>query len=331
MKIAAAQRPICRLFGRLELWGRHGTRVEFLSERSKHLFAVLALQKGAPVRRDVLVARLWADGPDERLRRNLSTEVWRLRCALANAGENASRWINARPEALSLSADEHVWIDIEAFDQRVRAASLQSINQPTTLESVERLYRGDLLIELEYDWCLAEREAYRSRFLACLEALLIAAKHRSDWGEAIRISRRILAEDSFLEHIHREIMHCYAMMGDRVAALRHYEKLQITFRQELGVSPTRDTTALYNRLREDEGGQLDSIAPESGVDGDLAHRLELIQKHLHQLTQEVGAFCLAHAGCSSSRRPKQLQKFVGIRPGVDLTKKSFRIPLVRPE
>ena len=102
MENSAAQRPGCRLFGRLEVWGRQGTRVEFLSERSKHLFAVLALQKGAPVSRDVLVARLWTDGSDERLRRNLSTEVWRLRCALVNAGENASRWINARPEALSL-------------------------------------------------------------------------------------------------------------------------------------------------------------------------------------------------------------------------------------
>ena len=246
MEKGAAQRPICRLFGRLEVWGRHGTRVEFLSERSKHLFAVLALQKGAPVSRDVLVARLWADGPDERLRRNLSTEVWRLRCALAKAGEDGSRWIIARPEALSLCTDEQVWIDIEVFDQCIRAPSLQSI-QPSplaSLESIEQLYRGDLLPELEYDWCLAEREAYRNRFLGCLEALLMAAKQRSDWRESIRIARRILAEDSFLEHIHREIMLCHAMMGDRVAALRHYEKVQLAFRQELGVSPTRETTVL---------------------------------------------------------------------------------------
>jgi DNA-binding SARP family transcriptional activator len=292
MEQTAAQRAICRLFGRLEVWSRQGTRVEFLSERSRHLFAVLALHKGAPVSRDVLVARLWGDGPSERLRRNLSTEVWRLRCALANAGENAARWINARPESVSLSADEQVWIDVEAFDQCVKAPSPQSLplNLLATSEPIEQLYRGDLLPELDYDWCLVEREAYRGRFLACLEGRLIAAKQRSDWAEAIRISRRILAEDSFLEHVHREIMRCYGMMGDRVAALRHYEKLQLAFRQELGVSPARATTALFHRLRDDEGQHPDSVAPESSVERDFERRLELIQKHLHQLNQEVRAF-----------------------------------------
>ncbi|MDO9564332.1 MAG: BTAD domain-containing putative transcriptional regulator [Bradyrhizobium sp.] len=291
MENGATLRPVCRLFGRLEVWSRHGTRVEFLSERSKHLFAVLVLQKGAPVSRDVLVARLWTDGPDERLRRNLSTEVWRLRCALERAGEDGSRWINARPEALSLRMDEQAWIDIEVFDQCVRK-SLQSIGPGplATLESIEQLYRGDLLPELEYDWCLAEREAYRNRFLACLEALLLLAKQRSDWRESIRIARRILAEDSFLEHIHREIMLCHAMMGDRVAALRHYEKLQFAFRQELGVSPARETTALYNRLRDDGGQRPDPAVPEAAADRDVERRLALIQQHLHQLNLEVRAF-----------------------------------------
>lgn len=320
MENTPAQRPICRLFGQLEVWGRHGTRVEFLSERSKHLFAVLALQKRAPVSRDVLVARLWNDGPAERLRRNLSTEVWRLRCALANAGENASQWINARPESLSLSANQQVWIDIEAFDQCIRAPSPQSIpsNSLATSETIEQLYRGDLLPELNYDWCLADREAYRGRFLACLETLLIAAKHRSDWGEAIRISRRILAEDSFLEHIHREIMHCYDMMGDRVAALRHYEKLQRVFRHELGVSPTRETTALFRRLRDDGPQQPDTIAPECNVDRDFERRLELIQKQLHQLSQEVRAFASI---MQTAARPRPLHQAIEMPPGIDLARK----------
>jgi DNA-binding SARP family transcriptional activator len=316
MESTPAQRPICRLFGQLEVWGRHGTRVDFLSERSKHLFAVLALQKRAPVSRDVLVARLWGDGPAERLRRNLSTEVWRLRCALVNAGENASQWINARPESLSLSANVPVWIDIEAFDQCIKASSPPSIpaNPFAASEAIEQLYRGDLLRELNYDWCLTDREAYRGRFLACLETQLLAAKHRSDWGEAIRISRRILAEDSFLEHIHREIMHCYDMMGDRVAALRHYEKLQLAFRHELGVSPTRETTALFRRIRDDGAQQPDTIAPVSKVDGHFEHRLELIQKHLHQLNQEVRAFASI---LQTAARPRQLQQAIEMQPGID--------------
>ena len=320
MESTPAQRPICRLFGQLEVWGRHGTRVEFLSERSKHLLAVLALQKRAPVSRDVLVARLWGDGPAERLRRNLSTEVWRLRCALANAGENASQWINARPESLSLSANEQVWIDIEAFDQCIKAPSPQSnpASPIATSEAIEQLYRGDLLSELNYDWCLTDREAYRGRFLACLETLLIAAKHRSDWGEAIRIARRILAEDSFLEHIHREIMHCYDMMGDRMAALRHYEKLQLAFRHELGVSPTRETTALFRRLRDDGAQQPDTIAPQANVDRDFERQLELIQKHLHQLSQEVRAFASI---MQAAPRQSQLHQTIEIPPGIDLARK----------
>jgi DNA-binding SARP family transcriptional activator len=292
MEIEVLQRPVCRLFGRVELWGRSGTRIAFISEKSKQLFAALALEKGAPVSRNLLIARLWPDGPEERLRHSLSTEVWRLRHALNQAGEDASSWIHTEPEGLSLS--KKIWIDVEEFDVCAKALAQKSIdtNQLLALDSVEQLYRGDLLAEMGNDWCLIQRQTYRSRFLNCLEALLSAAKHREDWHEALRISQRILAEDCFLEHVHREIMNCYAMMGDRAAALRHYEKLQVTFREELGVAPTRETKALCNLLRGAEGIEVGLLARGPAGAQDFERRLELIQQHLEQLMHELGEFGL---------------------------------------
>jgi hypothetical protein len=65
MQKSPDSRAVIRLFGRLEAWGRNGQPIEFHSERSKQLLAALVLEKGVPVRRDVLVASLWSKGEEE--------------------------------------------------------------------------------------------------------------------------------------------------------------------------------------------------------------------------------------------------------------------------
>ena len=285
---------VIRLFGRLEVWGRNGQPVEFRSERSKQLLAALVLEKGVPVKRDVLVASLWSKGEEERLRHNLSTEVWRLRRSLSAAGEDPSGWLRACPETLSYKRNKGIWVDIDVFDDAMSARQAKPglSNIAEELVAMERVYRGDLLTGILDEWCRLHRESYRRRFLALLETLLAEAKGKQDWPGVIRISRRILAEDSFLEHAHREIMRGYAMMGDRPAALRHYENLCRDLQGELGVSPARDTKALCRMIRDDCFQNHDADITTPAAPQELQDRLQHIEWHLQQLAKDVSDLSL---------------------------------------
>jgi len=290
MQKSPDSRAAIRLFGRLEAWGRNGQPIEFHSERSKQLLAALVLEKGVPVKRDVLVSSLWSKGEEERLRHNLSTEVWRLRRSLSEAGEDPSGWLCARAEALSYKRSKGIWVDIDFFDDVVAARRVKPdlSNSVEELVTMERVYRGDLLSGIPDEWCQLHRESYRRRFLVHLETLLAEAKGKQDWPGVIRISRRILAEDSFLEHAHREIMRGYAMMGDRPAALRHYENLCRDLQRELGVSPARDTKALCRLIRDDCLQNLAADTSISAAPQELQDRLQHIEQHLQQLAKDVG-------------------------------------------
>jgi DNA-binding SARP family transcriptional activator len=55
-----------------------------------------------------------------------------------------------------------------------------------------------------------------------------------------------------LEEAHRELMRCYARLGERGQALRHYQTLEQLMRDELGSPPGPESLALYEQLKRGE-------------------------------------------------------------------------------
>jgi len=70
---------------------------------------------------------------------------------------------------------------------------------------------------------------------------------------AAQAYRRAIAQDGYLEAAHRELMRCYARLGERGQALRHYQTLAALLRDDLEAAPAPATTALYERLQ--RGGE----------------------------------------------------------------------------
>ncbi len=96
---------------------------------------------------------------------------------------------------------------------------------------------------------MLQREALRRRYL---EALLVVSRARfahEHYPQAARAFLQLLSLDSYHETAHRELMRCYARMGERGKALRHYQALFAQMRAEPGFAPDPATTDLYERLR----------------------------------------------------------------------------------
>jgi len=58
-----------------------------------------------------------------------------------------------------------------------------------------------------------------------------------------------LEKDNLREEVHRRLMECYVLAGERARALQHYDRLVSLLDQELGTPPAPETVALFERIQ----------------------------------------------------------------------------------
>lgn len=110
------------------------------------------------------------------------------------------------------------------------------------------LYRGDLLQGVYDDWCLVQREALLARYLFALEYLMRAHMARKAWDKALMAAHKLLGTDPLQEHIHRAVMRCHYLLGNRPAAVKQYAACVQLLRRELDVEPMEETRRIYETI-----------------------------------------------------------------------------------
>jgi DNA-binding SARP family transcriptional activator len=238
------------LFGGLRVCRGEQTLPGFPTQKSRGLFAFLALNHGRSHSRSTLVGRFWGDSPESVARKNLRTDIWRIRAVLEPQGVEPGSCLAVCQDEVALSASEHHWLDIEEFECRLdEAASADDERAAVLLRAAVELYRGDLLEGLYDEWCIFERERLRLRYLEALERLIRHHHARGEWTDAAAYGQRLLAHDALREHVHRAVIRCHLALGDRAAALRQFETCVRLLRQELEVEPAAETLALAAEAR----------------------------------------------------------------------------------
>jgi len=133
----------------------HGTR-------SQAILKHLVTHGRKPVAPDLLMDTFWPDADEESARRNVHQAIYNLRQALRLESATVSPIVldNGR---YRLNGDVAIWVDVEAFEERVRAGRvLARDDKPKeaalTLASAIELYQGDFLAEDDTeDWAIASR------------------------------------------------------------------------------------------------------------------------------------------------------------------------------
>jgi DNA-binding SARP family transcriptional activator len=142
------------------------------------------------------------------------------------------------------------WYDVEAFEQaldRVEQAALPE-NEIELLEEALCLYEGDYLEGVYADWCALERERLRERCLAARQSLARLHAGLGNLHLAIEQYQHLVAQDPYREVAHRELMRWHYRLGDRAAAVRQYQTCAQILRDDLGLSPSHETEALYLKI-----------------------------------------------------------------------------------
>lgn len=225
------------------------------AQKSRELFCYLLLHHGRSVRRDLLISQLWTDGDPRRCRKGLRQALWQLQAAL---GERTSAAIlDVAPQTVMIREGADLWLDVAEFRstaENLRGIPAQQLGpaEATLADHAIRLYRGDLLEDFAFDWCLAEREWFKSTFLMILDKLMsyCEANHHYDCG--VEYGELILRHDRAREYTHRRLMRLHHLRGDRTSALRQYARCSDALREELELLPEAATVRLREQIHRDD-------------------------------------------------------------------------------
>jgi LuxR family maltose regulon positive regulatory protein len=221
----------------------NGQSVQWPIAQSRDLFFCL-LQHPGGLRKDKIGAKFWPDHAPQRLDGIFRSTLYRLRRALFR---DSVLFVD---DTYRFNRSSDYWYDAEAFEGLLDEARLPADPEKriTLLEDALALYRGDYLEGIYSDWPLLERERLRGRYLAGLDALAALYAAGGNPRRAGELYLRLLALDPYRETAHRALMRCYSLSGDRAAAIRQYQICAEILREDLGLSPTPETEALYLQI-----------------------------------------------------------------------------------
>lgn len=201
--------------------------------RAAELVKLLALSERHRLHREQIMDAMWPKLEVGAAGSNLRKAVHFARKALGDTGS-----IKMGDQSVELFPGAELSVDAWAFE-RAAGKALAGNNRGDAVGAAA-LYTGDLLPDDRYQaWALDPRERLR--------ALAIRVFKKAEMWEAT------LQLDPADEESHRALMTIALEANDRTAAIRQFEKLRQRLRIDLGMSPSPESVALYERaLASDE-------------------------------------------------------------------------------
>ncbi|WP_240793251.1 AfsR/SARP family transcriptional regulator [Arthrobacter crystallopoietes] len=222
-----------------------GREVKPRIAKSLALLAYLASVPGHRATREDLLAALFDGQTDESSRAYLRQAAHRLREALP---EGQGPFFTGRMLEFAVP----VVLDSESiqFEARLTEAARLSGSEKLSvlLQALDIVDRGEYLPGVESTWAVQRREYLEHQAAqARLEAAQIAFKDQS-YQQAIQLAEEVVARDPFKESAWRLLMRIVSAVGDEDRVVASFHRC-ITALNELGITPSDSTRALFDRLR----------------------------------------------------------------------------------
>jgi DNA-binding SARP family transcriptional activator len=220
-----------------------------MGRQGRLVFAHLACEHLRAVSRDELAGELWLDTVPPSWERSLSAIISKLRALLASAGlPNVALNGSFGHYQLALPAD--AWTDVEAATGAIdRAESALRGGEPQEAlgwaHVAHRISRRSFLMGEEGPWVTLRRAELRDVLVRANECLSEPSIWPKEPEYAVRHATEAVNLEPFRETSYQLLMRAHAAVGNRAEALRVYERCRCLLSEELGVSPSSQTEAVY--------------------------------------------------------------------------------------
>jgi ATP/maltotriose-dependent transcriptional regulator MalT/DNA-binding SARP family transcriptional activator len=208
------------------------------------------------VSESAIAGLLWPRIDPDSAHRSLTTTLFRLRRMLEQEGAVVLR--HGR-----LSLDRRLcWLDVRSFEllaetldetlDEAQPGGDAARGEAWVAHQARRLldlYRGPFMAsEADDGRYLALRERLRNRFLRCLGSLARLWESAGQPAQVVELYQRALEAEPLSESLYRRLMLCCRGLGRHAEAIEAYERCQGVLRAERGGEPSRETTAIYERI-----------------------------------------------------------------------------------
>jgi DNA-binding SARP family transcriptional activator len=147
------------------------------------------------------------------------------------------RYLEVSEERVTLVVPPASTIDFLDFEQHV---------QHKDWEKAIDIYHGEYLPMYSYsEWTIALREHYSDLYEQALLAQAMVALQKGNPATCLDISRRALLQNPWQEQAVEMGMRAAMELGDRVTAIKLYQRLGKKLEKELGIAPQNELQELY--------------------------------------------------------------------------------------
>ena len=155
------------------------------------------------------------------------------------------RYLEVGEERVTLIIPPHSVIDFLEFEQLI---------QNKDWEKAAEIYQGKYLPMYEYtEWTIILRQHFADQFEQALLALAAERLSAGVASECLDFARRILLHNSWQEQAVELGMRAAMELGDRVTAIKLYQRLEKILDKELGIAPQKELQRLYTEVRKRSG------------------------------------------------------------------------------
>jgi DNA-binding SARP family transcriptional activator len=258
-RTARDETAICevRLLGGFEVKAPHGIVADrdWVKRKARLLFAILVARSGTDIARGEIIDHLWPDMDEERGLSNFYVVWSAMKRALSPGGsrDHASPFVEHN-RGVCRVVPGRVVSDLDSFKAALgQARTAHAAGDPrgelSALLEALRVYRGDVLPGDVYDdWFGPIRERFKQDYE---DTALRVGRLYADSGELLEglsVLRDVCARNPWREDIYQAILRLQIASGQRAAAIETYFMCRSRLVEDLGIDPSRETTALYEEV-----------------------------------------------------------------------------------
>ena len=223
---------------------------DFPGRQGRIAFAFLALHRHRTIHRDEMLTAIWPDEASSQGDSGLDPIVSKLRSVLKAAGLNpADAGIEVGGGTLALQLPSTTWVDVEAaanaLDEAEGALRRNDSSAWGMANTAVIITRRPFLPNAEAPWIESQRSVLRAMQLRALQCLVTVSANNQEPLLAIQHAAEMVQLEPFRETAYQLLMRMHAAAGNRAEALRVFARCRELLRDELGVSPSPQTEAVY--------------------------------------------------------------------------------------
>jgi len=217
------------------------------------LFSFLVLNHGRPMARHELVNAVWGESQPGVVDASLNALISKLRRFLNDAGLDGAAALESSFGSYRLQLPAGSWVDIHQAELSFHEAeaAARKVDMPALYASAlvaGAIARRPFLAGESLPWVVAQRERLRTLLVRTLDYQSDFYQWHGERDVALKLAQEVVALEPFRETGHQRLMRLLRDLGNRAEALRAYERCRRLLRDELGVSPSAETEALYLTL-----------------------------------------------------------------------------------